>query len=77
MSSITQELMMIESVDVDKEGCYDWVETYALLPKITISGKLLWLKKCYRRKVRVTWKQPWDVDYIVEYATALDLLKQA
>lgn len=76
MSSTIQELT-IETKEVDKEGCYDWVETYALLPKITISGNILWLKKCYRRRVRIVWKQPFDVDYIIEYATALDLLKQA
>lgn len=74
MSSTTQELM-IEAVEVNKEGCYDWIETYALLPKITISGNILWLKKCYKRKVCIVWKQPFDVDYVMEYATALDLLK--
>jgi hypothetical protein len=74
MSSITQELM-IESKEVNKEGCYDWIECYALLPKFTISGNMLWLKKCYKRRVRIVWKQPYDVDYVMEYATALDLLK--
>lgn len=74
MSSTTQELV-IETREVDKEGCYDWVETYALLPKITISGKMLWFKKCYKRRVRIVWKQPYDIDYFMEYATALDLLK--
>ena len=30
---------------------HDWVPTFAVLPHKTISGRYVWLKKCYIRRV--------------------------
>lgn len=51
---------------------HDWVETFAIFPHRTISGKLVWLSKIYVRRVwRLTGltEEPFT-----EYATVMDLL---
>ena len=55
--------------------CYPWHEVFAWLPIKTISGKIVWGKKLYKRKVWVVWGTGFHMEPEVQYATAFDLIK--
>jgi hypothetical protein len=38
----------------DGPDCYPWREVFAWLPHRTITGKTVWLKKVYKRRVLIT-----------------------
>ena len=54
--------------------CYPWHEVFAFLPRKTISGKTVWWKKLYKRKVWVVWGTGFHMETEVQYATTFELL---
>jgi hypothetical protein len=54
--------------------CYPWIKTFAFWPVKTITGKYIWLKKVYKRKLWVVWGQGFHMEPFVEYATILEML---
>lgn len=54
--------------------CYPWHEVYAWLPVKTISGKYVWGKKLFKRKVWVVWGTGFHMEPVVEYATLFDII---
>lgn len=54
--------------------CYPWHEIFAWLPIKTVTGKRVWWKKLYKRKVWVVWGTGFHMEPEVQYATAFDLL---
>lgn len=55
--------------------CYPWMEIFAFFPKRTVSGRIVWWKKLYRRKVWAVWGETgFHMEPEVQYATAFDLL---
>jgi len=58
----------------DGADCYPWKEVYAWLPVKTITGKAIWGRKVYKRKVWVVWGSGFHMEPEVQYATAFDLL---
>ena len=58
----------------DGADCYPWKEVYAWLPEKTITGKAIWGRKVYKRKVWVVWGSGFHMEPEVQYATAFDLL---
>ena len=53
----------------------DWWPSFALWPARTISGRWIWLRKCYKR---IVWRYTGFVDEpFTEYATMFDILKDA
>jgi hypothetical protein len=55
--------------------CYPWHEVFAFLPRKTISGKTVWWKKLYKRKVWVVWGTGFHMEPETQYATAFDIIK--
>lgn len=51
---------------------YEWKPWFAWFPVVTVSGKLIWGRKCFKRRV-FYWGFPRSNRS--EYATAFDLLK--
>lgn len=72
--SLTIQGSMMERKIADFDGCHDWKEIFAVLPKITITGKKVWFTSCYKRRVMIVLEKPYDVQVVNEYATSLDLL---
>jgi hypothetical protein len=58
----------------DGADCYPWREVFAYLPKKTVSGKRVWWRRVYKRKVWVVWGTGFHMEPEVQYATAFDLL---
>ncbi len=56
--------------------CYPWMETFAWLPVKTITGKMVWWKKLYKRKVWIVWGTGFHMEPEVQYATAFDLITE-
>jgi hypothetical protein len=56
--------------------CYPWHEVFALWPIKTVSGKRIWWRKVFKRKVWVVWGTGFHMEPEVQYATAFDLLDE-
>ena len=64
----------ITQIITDGADCYPWREVYAWLPVRTVSGKLVWQRKVFKRKVWVVWGTGFHMEPVVQYATAFDLI---
>ena len=62
------------TIITDGADCYPWHEVYAWLPVKTISGKYVWGKKIFKRKVWVVWGTGFHMEPETQYATAFDLI---
>jgi hypothetical protein len=64
------------SIITDGCDCYPWHEVFVWWPWVTtISGKRVWWKKVYKRKVWIVWgKANFHMEPEVQYATAFDLI---
>ena len=67
--------MEITQVITDGADCYPWREVYAWLPVKTISGKYVWRKRVFKRKVWVVWGTGFHIEPEVQYATIFDLIE--
>lgn len=73
-------LETIKYILTNAHGCYNWKEYYSIIPRKTITGKWVWKKKIYRRKVRIIfhyWSRPLDFalyEDIVQYGTSFDVI---
>lgn len=56
-------------------GCYPWRPYFALLPVKTISGKMVWGRKLYKRKLWVVWGSGFHMEPHVEYADLFEILQ--
>jgi hypothetical protein len=54
--------------------CYPWHEVFAYWPVKTISGKTVWWKKVFKRKVWVVWGTGFHMEPETQYGTAFDLI---
>jgi hypothetical protein len=55
--------------------CYPWREVFVWWPWVTtITGKRVWWKKVYKRRVWVVWGTGFHMEPETQYATAFDLL---
>lgn len=61
---------------VIEDGCdtYPWHEVFAWKPVKTVSGKRVWWKRVYKRKVWVVWGTGFHMEPHVQYATVFDIL---
>ena len=58
----------------DGPDCYPWMQVFAWLPVRTIGGKIVWLKKIYKRKFWVVWGTGFHMEPQVEYGTLFDMI---
>ncbi len=54
--------------------CYPWREVFAWWPVKTVTGKGVWWKRVYKRKVWVVWGTGFHMEPETQYATTFDLL---
>jgi len=67
---------MEQTIITDGAGCYPWTETFIWLPWVTtITGKRVFWKKIYKRRVWVVWGTGFHMEPETQYATAFDLIK--
>ena len=64
----------ISQVITDGEWCHPWREVFAWLPVKTFTGKRIWLRKVWRRRVVAVWGAGFHYEPIVLYGDSLDLL---
>ena len=69
--------MIIRDRCFDTDKCYKWRESFSWLPVKTISGKHVWGKRVFKRKVWLVWGTSFHMEPEVQYATAFDLIQQA
>jgi len=55
-------------------GCYNWTEYFAIIPRRTVSGKLIFWQKAYKRKFWAVWGTGFHMEPEVEYGTLFDVL---
>ncbi len=66
--------MKVTQIITDGCDCYPWHEVFAWRPVRTITGKIVWWKKIYKRKVWVVWGTGFHMEPEVQYATVFDML---
>lgn len=66
--------MKITSIITNGCDCYPWHEVYAWLPVKTVSGKMIWGRKIYKRKVWVVWGRGFHMEPEVQYATVFEMI---
>lgn len=62
------------SIIEDGCDCYPWREAFAWKPVKTVSGKRVWWKQVFKRRVWVVWGTGFHMEPHVQYATAFDML---
>ena len=63
------------TIVTDGADCYPWREVFVWWPWITtVTGKRVWWRRVYKRKVWVVWGTGFHMEPEVQYATAFDLL---
>jgi len=68
-------ILNITQVIEDGADCYPWREVYAWWPVKTITGRYVWRKKLFKRRVWVVWGTGFHMEPEVQYATSFDLIK--
>jgi hypothetical protein len=58
----------------DGADCYPWREVFAWWPVKTVTGRGVWWKRVYKRKVWVVWGTGFHMEPETQYATTFDLL---
>ena len=67
--------MNITQIITDGADCYPWREAYAWWPVKTISGKTVWRRKIYKRKVWIVWGTGFHMEPETQYAEFFEILK--
>jgi hypothetical protein len=67
--------MNVTQIITDGADCYPWRQVFALWPVKTVSGKRIWWKKIYKRKVWVVWGTGFHMEPETQYATLFDMLQ--
>lgn len=72
--NLSRRSMEITQRIFDGPDCYNWREVYAWLPTRTISGKVVWGCKIYKRRFWVVWGTGFHMEPHVEYGTLFDMI---
>ena len=72
--NLARQGMNITQIITDGADCYPWREVFALWPVKTISGKYIWWKKVYKRKIWIVWGVSFHMEPEVQYATVFDMI---
>lgn len=72
--NLERQGMEITQIITDGADCYPWREVFALWPVKTISGKYIWWKKVYKRKIWIVWGVSFHMEPEVQYATVFDMI---
>jgi hypothetical protein len=67
--------MNVTQIITDGADCYPWREVYAWWPVKTISGKYVWRRKIYKRKVWIVWGTGFHMEPETQYAELFEILK--
>ena len=70
LKDVSMEMTIIEN----GAGCYPWREVFAWWPRKTISGKKVWFRKVYKRRVWIVWGTGFHMEPAVQYATIFEIL---
>lgn len=63
------------TIITDGADCYPWREVFIWWPwATTITGKRVWWKKVYKRKVWVVWGTGFHMEPETQYATLFEIL---
>ena len=67
--------MPSSQIITDGADCYPWHEVFAYWPVKTISGRYVWWKKVFKRKVWIVWGTGFHMEPETQYGTAFDLIE--
>jgi hypothetical protein len=63
------------TIITDGADCYPWQETFVWWPwATTITGRRVWWKKLYKRRVWVVWGTGFHMEPETQYATLFELM---
>lgn len=66
--------MQATEIITDGVDCYPWHEVFAFWPVKTVTGRYVWWRKIFKRKVWIVWGTGFHMEPEVQYATAFDLI---
>lgn len=58
----------------DGADTYPWREVFAYWPVTTLSGKRVWWKKIWKRRVWIAYGSGFHMEPAIQYGTAFDML---
>lgn len=64
------------STITDGPDCVPWTEFFAIIPRRTINGKLVWFERAYWRKIWIVWGHSFHMEPENQYATIFDILAE-
>jgi len=67
-------VLNITQVITDGAACYPWREVYAWWPVKTVSGRRVWGRKIFKRRVWVVWGTGFHMEPETQYAELFDIL---
>ena len=67
--------MQVTQVITDGCDCYPWHEVYAWWPVKTITGKYVWGRRIYKRKIWLVWGGSFHMEPETQYAEFFEILK--
>lgn len=63
------------TIITDGADCHPWREVFIWWPWVTtVTGKRVWWKRIYKRRVWIVWGTSFHMEPETQYATAFDLL---
>lgn len=68
--------MNVTKIITDGADCYPWTEYFAIIPRYSINGKLIFWEKAFKRKVWLVWGVSFHMEPEVQYATIFDLISE-
>ena len=68
------KVYMEYTIITDGADCYPWHEVFAYWPVKTVTGKYIWWKKVFKRKVWVVWGTGFHMEPETQYGTVFDLI---
>ena len=72
---LDQANMKVTQIITDGCDCYPWHEVYAWWPVKTITGKYVWGRRIYKRKVWLVWGSSFHMEPETQYAEFFEILK--
>jgi hypothetical protein len=67
--------MKVTEIITDGADCYPWREVFAWWPVKTVTGRGIWWKRVYKRKVWVVWGTGFHMEPETQYATLFEMLQ--
>lgn len=70
-----QDYITVAAAITDGPKCFNWKASFAWLPVRTITGKVVWLRRIYKRRYMSVWASGKYKMLVTEYADIFEILE--